>query len=190
MATTLTKPETLFGKRVRRQEDPRLDADPRRDGREHRDEEQRVLAAGSVAGLEFTATVVAAGLATDIAQVEAWCEGVARRGHFLRNQGDNVWPDGTVTAPCGHCTWCLSNRSLLRLPPRPAVGIDDTLWHQVTLLRREQPDPLVDPWALARFLCGLTSPKLTRHRLTAHQLFGALAHAPFTTVLQRATHDS
>ena len=94
-----------------------------------------------------------------------------------------------LPAPCGHCTWCLSNRSPLRLPPRPTVAIDDTIWHQATLLRREQPDPLVDPRALARFLCGLTSPKLTRRRLTAHQLFGALAHVPFATVLQRATHD-
>jgi ATP-dependent DNA helicase RecQ len=94
-----------------------------------------------------------------------------------------------LPAPCGHCTWCLSNHSPLRLAPRPAVALDDILWHQATLLRREQPDALVDPRALARFLCGLTSPKLTRRRLTAHQLFGALAHVPFATVLQRATHD-
>ena len=94
-----------------------------------------------------------------------------------------------LPAPCGHCTWCLSNHSPLCLPPRPVVAIDDTIWHQAALLRREQPDPLVDPRALARFLCGLTSPKLTRRRLTAHQLFGALAHVPFATVLQRATHD-
>ena len=94
-----------------------------------------------------------------------------------------------LPAPCGHCTWCLSNHNPLCLPPRPTVVIDDTIWHQATLLRREQPDPLADHRALARFLCGLTSPKLTRHRLTAHQLFGALAHVPFATVLQRATHD-
>ena len=94
-----------------------------------------------------------------------------------------------LPAPCGHCTWCLSNHSPLCLPPRPVVTIDDTTWHQATLLRREQPDPLVDPRSLARFLCGLTSPKLTRRRLTAHQLFGVLAHVPFATILQRVTHD-
>jgi ATP-dependent DNA helicase RecQ len=94
-----------------------------------------------------------------------------------------------LPAPCGHCTWCLSNHSPLCLLHRPTVAIDDTLWHQATLLRREQPDPLADPRALARFLCGLTSPKLTRRRLTAHQLFGALVHVPFATVLQCATHD-
>ena len=94
-----------------------------------------------------------------------------------------------LPAPCGHCTWCLSSHSSLRLPPRPTATIDDAIWHQAVLLRREQPDPLADPRALARFLCGLTSPKLMRRRLTTHQLFGILAHVPFATVLQRATHD-
>ncbi len=94
-----------------------------------------------------------------------------------------------LPAPCGHCTWCLSSHSSLRLPPRPTATIDDAIWHQAVLLRREQPDPLANPRALARFLCGLTSPKLTRRRLTTHQLFGILAHVPFATVLQRATHD-
>jgi ATP-dependent DNA helicase RecQ len=94
-----------------------------------------------------------------------------------------------LPAPCGHCAWCLSNHSPLCLPPRPEVVIDDTIWHQAILLRHEHSDPLADPRTLARFLCGLTSPKLTRRRLTAHELFGALAHVLFATVLQRATHD-
>jgi len=68
-----------------------------------------------------------------------------------------------LSAPCGHCTWCLSNRTPLRLPLRPIVAIDDTIWHQASLLRRAQLDPLVDPRALARFLCGLTSPGHARH---------------------------
>ena len=59
-----------------------------------------------------------------------------------------------LPAPCGHCTWCLPNRTPLRLPPRPMTAMDDALWHQAGLLRREQPDPLADPRALARFLCG------------------------------------
>lgn len=94
-----------------------------------------------------------------------------------------------LPAPCGHCTWCLSNHSPLRLPPRPTVAIDDAIWPQAVLLRRAQPDPLADPRALTRFLCGLTSPRLTRRRLTAHQLFGVLAHVPFSAVLQRAMCD-
>lgn len=94
-----------------------------------------------------------------------------------------------LPAPCGHCTWCLSNHSPLRLLPRPTVAMDDAIWHQAVLLRRAQSDPLADPRAFTRFLCGLTSPRLTRRRLTGHGLFGVLAHVPFATVLQRATHD-
>jgi ATP-dependent DNA helicase RecQ len=94
-----------------------------------------------------------------------------------------------LPAPCGHCTWCLANGRPLHLPPRPTVTIADDIWHQAVLLRRAQPDPLADPRALARFLCGLTSPGLTRRRLTAPGLFGALAHVPFATVLHRATHE-
>ena len=64
-------------------------------------EEQGVLEVGSVAGNEFAAAVVAAGLGADIEQIEAWCEGLARRGQWLRSRGHSVWPDGTVSARYG-----------------------------------------------------------------------------------------
>src|SRR5207302_9061952 len=61
-----------------------------------RPEEQGVLEVGSVAGSEFAAAIVASGLEADVEQVEAWCEGLARRGQWLRSRGQSVWPDGTV----------------------------------------------------------------------------------------------
>ena len=60
-----------------------------------RPEEQGVLEVESVAGSEFTAAIVASGLEADIEQIEAWCEGLARRGQWLRSYGYSVWPDGT-----------------------------------------------------------------------------------------------
>ncbi len=60
--------------------------------------EQRVLEAASVAGLEFSAAAVAAGLATDLEQVESCCTGLARRQQFLQEHGQEEWPDGTVAA--------------------------------------------------------------------------------------------
>jgi len=63
-----------------------------------RPEEQGVLEVGSVVGNEFAAAVVAAGLGGDVEQIEAWCEGLARRGQWLRSRGHSVWPDGTVSA--------------------------------------------------------------------------------------------
>ena len=61
-------------------------------------EEQGVLEVGSVTGNEFAAAVVAAGLEADIEQIEACCEGLARRGQWLRSRGHSAWPDGTVSS--------------------------------------------------------------------------------------------
>jgi DNA-binding winged helix-turn-helix (wHTH) protein/predicted ATPase len=61
-------------------------------------EEQQLVGAGSVAGIEFTAAGVAASLARQVEQVEAHCEALARRGQMLRPAGIVEWPDGTITA--------------------------------------------------------------------------------------------
>ncbi|MBI3301935.1 MAG: AAA family ATPase [Deltaproteobacteria bacterium] len=58
--------------------------------------EQRVLAAASVAGVEFSAAAVAAGLEEGAAQVEERCEELVRREQFLQARGPEEWPDGTV----------------------------------------------------------------------------------------------
>ena len=59
-------------------------------------EEQRVLEAASVAGVEFSAATVSAGLDTDVVEAETRCEGLARRQQWLRPVGVDEWPDGTV----------------------------------------------------------------------------------------------
>jgi predicted ATPase len=59
-------------------------------------EEQNVLEVASVAGMDFSAAAVAAGLAADVVAVETCCEELARREQFLRAQGAEEWPDGTV----------------------------------------------------------------------------------------------
>ena len=59
-------------------------------------EEQQVLEAASVAGMEFSAAAVAAGLAQEAEGVDDWCTSLARREQFLRASGEQTWPDGTV----------------------------------------------------------------------------------------------
>jgi predicted ATPase/DNA-binding winged helix-turn-helix (wHTH) protein len=59
-------------------------------------EEQRVLEAAGVAGAEFSAAAVAAGLGLDVVEAETRCEGLARRQQWLRSIGSDEWPDGTV----------------------------------------------------------------------------------------------
>ena len=68
------------------------------------------------------------------------------------------------------------------IPPRPVPAIDPALREGVRELRREHPELFTDTRALARFLCGLTSPRLTRARLSSHPLFGKLDRVPFPQV--------
>lgn len=91
-----------------------------------------------------------------------------------------------LAAPCGHCTWCTNGRQRVKLLPRPEVSLDDGVWPRALALVREKPDVLGEPRALARFLCGLSSPRLSAARLGGHALFGALAQAPFAQALERA----
>jgi len=89
--------------------------------------------------------------------------------------------------PCGHCTWCLNGHRPLTLLPRAAATIDPRIWQQALELRRAQAEALADPRALARLLCGLTSPRLVREKLNRHGLFGALSQVPFAEVLRKAS---
>jgi DNA-binding winged helix-turn-helix (wHTH) protein/predicted ATPase len=59
-------------------------------------EDQRVLEAAGVAGVECSAAAVAAGLEIQVVEAETLCEGLARQQHWLRAIGSEEWPDGTV----------------------------------------------------------------------------------------------
>jgi predicted ATPase len=65
------------------------------------EEQQRLLEVASVAGREFSAAAVAAGLETTVEQVEEACEGLVRRGQFLQAHGPGVLPDGTIAGRYG-----------------------------------------------------------------------------------------
>lgn len=88
---------------------------------------------------------------------------------------------------CGHCGWCQHGKTVI--PPRPAPSIDEDILQQAYQLRREQPRILGKPRQLARFLCGITSPWLSRAKLPTHELFGGLAEVPFAEVLSRAGQE-
>ena len=60
-------------------------------------EEQHMVEVASVVGGEFSAAIVAAGGDEQIEYIEVWCEGLAKRGQFLRAQGTETLADGTVT---------------------------------------------------------------------------------------------
>ncbi len=60
--------------------------------------EQLVLEAASVAGVEPTAAAVAAALALPVTEVEETLVALARRGQLIAADGTAAWPDGTRTA--------------------------------------------------------------------------------------------
>ena len=75
--------------------------------------------------------------------------------------------------PCGHCTYCLTGKPQVLptpqlLPPLPG-SLDVEL---LAALRIAHPNALGDARQVTRFLCGLTSPALTRAKLSRHALFG------------------
>ena len=88
--------------------------------------------------------------------------------------------------PCGHCGWC--RRGKTETPQRRSPIITAELWRSVSNLRQEHL-VLGNPRLLARFVCGITSPRLSRNKLQSHTLFGSLSHVPFADVLARAEQD-
>lgn len=90
--------------------------------------------------------------------------------------------------PCGHCSYCRDGAAK-PLPAATAAAIDDELWQRAGELRRAQP-AIASPRAFARFLTGLSSPRLSRARLGSHALFGALAEVPFAQVLARVEDEA
>jgi ATP-dependent DNA helicase RecQ len=88
--------------------------------------------------------------------------------------------------PCGHCSWCENGGHPAKLFPAASVHLDEVGLRRAAALRQEIPD-LAEPRALARFLTGLPSPRLTRSKLKSHPLFGAFAQVPFAEVLRRVS---
>ncbi len=93
--------------------------------------------------------------------------------------------DRRLEEPCGHCSWCLNGHAPIAVSQRATPRVDADLLRQAGELRQARPGILSDPSVLTRFLCGVTSPKLTRAKLSSHTLFGSLEHVPFQDVLSQ-----
>lgn len=64
-------------------------------------EDRRLLESASVAGTEFSAAALAAGLEETPGAIEERCAYLARLGRFLAPRGDIEWPDRTTAARYG-----------------------------------------------------------------------------------------
>ncbi|MFI4860906.1 MAG: ATP-dependent DNA helicase RecQ [Phycisphaerales bacterium JB063] len=93
---------------------------------------------------------------------------------------------------CGHCSWCLHGRARVTLPGvrgRGGQAVEDALIEPAVIdeavsLRAAHPGVLASPRQLARLLCGVACPSLSKAKLTKHPLFGRLDGVPFDTVMR------
>ncbi|MFM8983665.1 MAG: RecQ family zinc-binding domain-containing protein, partial [Spartobacteria bacterium] len=88
----------------------------------------------------------------------------------------------SMEGPCGHCGAC-EGAVAKKLPSAPSPEITAADIAVIQALREEGHAALRGKRALARFLCGITSPATARDRLTRHDAFGRLESVPFDQVL-------
>ena len=94
----------------------------------------------------------------------------------------------TLDTDCGHCSICHGSEPG-RLPRTPFQGMSDDHVQIVDSVRSESHEALQHPRQLTRFLCGLTSPAVTKARLSRHPHFGCFTDLPFPHVLTFLEHD-
>ena len=85
--------------------------------------------------------------------------------------------------PCGHCSFC-RGEGAREIPEPKAAEMDAGMLERIQCLVAEHPAALNAPRAIARFLCGIRSPALTRARLTSHASFGVCERIPFDSIMQ------
>lgn len=85
---------------------------------------------------------------------------------------------------CGRCTACLG-QGPLTIDRENEGKIGRSALIAVRSLAEKKPEALKSVRAQARFLCGLSSPAMIRHRLTKDSMFGVCASVPFAVVLKQ-----
>jgi ATP-dependent DNA helicase RecQ len=88
-----------------------------------------------------------------------------------------------TNSECGHCGRCRGEKAA-PLPKGNDADISQVDVEAITHLRAEGHAALRAKRQLARFLCGISSPAVTRDRLTRHDAFGRLEAVPFAKVLE------
>jgi ATP-dependent DNA helicase RecQ len=105
--------------------------------------------------------------------------------HLLNYFGEDLGRD------CGHCARCRGEQppSPAEIaPPHPPVPMINH--SKLELLRDNHREALETPRQIARFLCGLTSPRLLQNKLNKDPMFGSCAELPFQTVREAVTRTA
>lgn len=94
-----------------------------------------------------------------------------------------------TTHPCGHCDVCLADPPLQTsrvLPQSPPQSLTVEDIEKMKSVRTEGHAALRHPRAFTRFLCGISSPALTRDKLQQHADFGIFEHFAFEEIYTQA----
>jgi ATP-dependent DNA helicase RecQ len=84
---------------------------------------------------------------------------------------------------CGHCGSCSGDAAVPLVRPNKPLNLPIA---EIANCRAQHPTALASARQISRLLCGLSSPALTRAKLTRHPLFGSLDTTPFARVLSAA----
>ena len=83
---------------------------------------------------------------------------------------------------CGHCSAC-EGQGIETMPELDVPRVGDSALKAVRELAKAKPELLGEARQRARFLCGLSSPKMIRARMTRDPMFGCCSGIPFDQVL-------
>jgi ATP-dependent DNA helicase RecQ len=101
------------------------------------------------------------------------CQSAAIAEHFGQAMQDG----------CGHCSVC--EGAIVGALPEPSdARVGDSAMTALRALSKQHPEALGDARQQARFLCGLSSPKMIRKRLTQDPHYGCCNCVPFDRVLE------
>ncbi len=131
-------------------------------------EEQTILEAASVAGVEFPAAAVAAGVDLEAESVEARCETLSRRAQFLRSLGPEAWPDGTVAGRYGFLHALHQEVMYNRIPAGQRIRLHRQIGMRLEEGYGDEAREIAAELA-EHFVRGRDAPRAVRHLLHAGQ---------------------
>ena len=91
-----------------------------------------------------------------------------------------------IETECGSCSFC-RGEAINELPELRVPRVGDSALTGLRAVQKKRPAELSEVLQQARFLCGLSSPKSTRARLSREPLYGCCAAVPFDAVLETLT---
>ncbi len=129
-------------------------------------EHQQLLEVASVAGLQFSTTMLAVGLAQESGAVENHCAHLARHAHFLQPAGENIWPDGTLSTHYRFVHSLYQQVLYDRIPPGRRTALHLRFGQQLELAYGSQANRVATELAL-HFERGREYARALRYRRTA-----------------------